>query len=53
MVAGLYRVRFVHRRAGWRIVGITLKVFYQDGNLELPRIAQGRAAAPSPVHATP
>jgi SnoaL-like domain len=53
MVAGLYRVRFVHRRAGWRIIGITLKVSYQDGNLDLPKIAQSRAAAPAPIHATP
>jgi hypothetical protein len=53
MVAGLYHVRFAHRRAGWRIAGLTLKVFYQDGNLDLPRIAQGRAAAPVPVQGTP
>ena len=53
MVAGLYQVRFVHRRAGWRIIGLTLKVFYQDGNLELPKIAQGRAEPPTPIQATP
>lgn len=53
MVAGLYHVRFVHRRAGWRIIGLTLKVLYQDGNLDLPKIAQARAAAPAPIHATP
>ena len=53
IVAGLYHVRFVHRRAGWRIIGLTLKVIYQDGNLDLPRIAQARAAAPMPIHATP
>ena len=53
IVAGLYHVRFVHRRAGWRIIGLTLKVTYQDGNLDLPRIAQARAAAPMPIHATP
>ena len=53
IVAGLYHVRFVHRRAGWRIIGLTLKVTYQDGNLDLPRIAQARAAAPAPIHATP
>jgi SnoaL-like domain len=53
MVAGLYRVRFVHRRAGWRIIGITLTIFYQDGNLDLPRIAGGRAAAPAPIPPTP
>jgi hypothetical protein len=53
MVAGLYHVRFVHRRAGWRIIGMTLKVFYQDGNVDLPRIARGRAAAPTPIPPTP
>jgi hypothetical protein len=52
MVAGLYHVRFVHRRAGWRIIGITLKVIYQDGNLDLPNIAKGRAAAPTPIAAS-
>ena len=53
IVAGLYHVRFVHRRAGWRIIGLTLKVSYQDGNLDLPRIARERAAAPTPIPATP
>lgn len=53
MVAGIYQARFVHRRAGWRIIGLTLKVLYQDGNLDLPKIAKGRAAPPSPIHATP
>jgi hypothetical protein len=53
VVAGLYHVRFVHRRAGWRIVGLTLKVIYQDGNLDLPRVARDRAAAPAPIRPTP
>ena len=53
MVAGHYVVRLVHRRAGWRIVGLTLKVLYQDGNLELPAIARARAAAPTPIPASP
>jgi len=53
MVAGIYQARFVHRRAGWRIIGLTLKVLYQDGNLELPKIAQGRAEPPKPITATP
>jgi hypothetical protein len=52
MVAGHYRIRLVHRRAGWRIIGITLKVFYQDGNLELPGIARERAAAATPIAAS-
>jgi hypothetical protein len=53
VVAGIYHVRFVHRRAGWRIIGLTLKVLYQDGNLDLPKIAQGRAEPPKPIPATP
>jgi hypothetical protein len=53
MVAGHYQIRLVHRRAGWRISGITLKVFYQEGNLELPKIARARAEPPTPVRATP
>jgi len=52
MVAGHYQVRLVHRRAGWRIIGLTLKVFYQDGNLDLPKIAQARAETPRPIVAS-
>jgi hypothetical protein len=52
MVAGHYHARLVHRRAGWRICALTLKVLYQEGNLELPKIAQGRAQPPSPIKAT-
>jgi hypothetical protein len=52
MVAGHYQARLVHRRAGWRILGLTLTVLYQEGNLELPRIARARAAPPSPIRAT-
>jgi hypothetical protein len=49
MVAGHYRARLVHRRAGWRIIGLTLKVLYQDGNLDLPKIAHERAQPPTPI----
>ncbi len=51
-VAGHYHARVVHRRAGWRIVGLTLRVLFQEGNLELPKIARARAAPPSPIRAT-
>lgn len=51
-VAGHYQARLVHRRAGWRIVGLTLKVLFQEGNLELPAIARARATQPSPIRAT-
>ena len=52
MVAGNYQARLVHRRAGWRIIGLTLKVLYQDGNLDLPKIAQARAHPPVPIRAS-
>jgi hypothetical protein len=53
LVAGHYVLRLVQRRAGWRIVGLTLKVLYQEGNLELPAIARSRAATPVPLPASP
>jgi hypothetical protein len=53
IVAGHYVIRLVHRRAGWRVVGLTLKVLYQEGNLELPAIARARAAAAVPIPASP
>jgi hypothetical protein len=52
MVAGHYQARLVHRPAGWRIIGLTLKVLYQDGNLDLPKIAQVRAQPPAPIRAS-
>jgi hypothetical protein len=52
MVAGHYQARLVDRRDGWRIIGLTLKVLYQDGNLELPPLAQARAQPPSPIRAS-
>jgi hypothetical protein len=53
MVAGHYAIRLVHRRAGWRIVALTLTVLYQEGNLGLPALARSRAATPVPVPPTP
>ena len=53
MVAGHYEVRLAHRRTKWRIVGLTLRVLYQEGNLDLPKQAQSRAAAPQPIKASP
>jgi hypothetical protein len=52
MVAGHYQARLVNRRAGWRIVGLTLRVLYQDGNLDLPKLAEGRAQPPVPIPAS-
>jgi hypothetical protein len=43
MVAGHYSVRLIERDGRWRIIALTLTVFYQEGNLALPRIATSRA----------
>jgi hypothetical protein len=45
MVAGHYTVRLVLADEGWKIAGITLQVFYQEGNLKIPDLARARAAA--------
>lgn len=45
MVAGHYAVKLVRTAAGWKISGITLTVFYQEGNLRMPEIARARAAS--------
>jgi hypothetical protein len=42
MVAGHYTIRLV-RRDGWKIRGLTLTAYYQEGNRGLPDIARGRA----------
>ena len=53
MVAGHYKVR-LHLVAGqWKIGGITLTVFYQDGNHDIFDIARARAASSSSVNARP
>jgi hypothetical protein len=44
IVAGHYRIALKRRDAGWRIAGIRLDVFHQDGADLLPR-AQERALA--------
>jgi hypothetical protein len=42
MVAGHYTIRLV-RRNGWKIRGLTLTAYYQEGNRGLPELARGRA----------
>jgi hypothetical protein len=44
MVAGHYTVRLVPTGKIWKIAGITLQVFYQEGNAEIPELARARAA---------
>ncbi|GAA5137406.1 nuclear transport factor 2 family protein [Pseudonocardia adelaidensis] len=43
-VHGHYVVPLVRSPGGWRIAGITLRVFYQEGNTGLPALATERAA---------
>ena len=45
MVAGHYVMQMTRGDDGWKIAGITLKVFYQEGNLGMPQIARERATA--------
>jgi SnoaL-like domain len=45
MVAGHYEVRLAPSPGGWKIAGITLRVFYQEGNMAIPDAARLRAAA--------
>jgi hypothetical protein len=45
MVAGHYRVPLIPVRGDWKIAGITLTVFYQEGNLSIPGIARSRIGA--------
>jgi hypothetical protein len=44
MVAGHYIVRLVPTGENWKIAGITLQVFYQEGNREILALARARAA---------
>lgn len=44
MVAGHYHFHMVPQGDRWVIAAIKLVVFYQDGNLELPALAQTRVA---------
>jgi hypothetical protein len=43
-VHGHYVVPLVRTPTGWAIAGITLRVFYQEGNTDLPALATERAA---------
>jgi hypothetical protein len=47
MVAGHYSVKLIPVDDAWKIAGITLTVFYQEGNLDIPSLAQARATARS------
>jgi SnoaL-like domain len=42
MVAGHYHVRLRSLAGAWKIAGLTLQVFYQEGNLSIPDIARSR-----------
>jgi hypothetical protein len=44
MVAGHYVMQLERRADRWQIAAITLVTFYQEGNLALPALAQGRKA---------
>jgi len=44
MVAGHYTVKLVPAGDTWKIAGVTLATFYQEGNLRIPEIARARAA---------
>jgi len=48
MVAGHYTVALVPADDRWKIAGITLTVFYQEGNLNLPSMARARATPRGP-----
>jgi SnoaL-like domain len=50
MVAGHYTARLLSIGDTWKIGGITLSVFYQDGNMAIPDLARARAASNPPVH---
>jgi hypothetical protein len=45
IVAGHYEARLRHHNGEWKIVGLTLRVFYQDGNIAIPDTARSRAGA--------
>jgi hypothetical protein len=45
IVAGHYTVRLRSIAGHWRIDGLTLTVFYQAGNLEIPNIARSRVSS--------
>ena len=43
MVAGHYTARLSVHEGDWKIVELTLTLFYQEGNLSLPDLARSRA----------
>jgi hypothetical protein len=45
MVAGRYDMQLEQSGGRWRIAAITLSTYYQEGNLALPAVAQGRAVS--------
>ena len=51
-VHGHYVVPLERESAGWKIAGITLRLFYQEGNTGLPALA-GERAATAPRAARP
>jgi SnoaL-like protein len=53
MVAGHYQVRLHLIGGRWKISGIKLTVFYQEGNRSILEAALARAADPSRVDAQP
>jgi SnoaL-like protein len=49
-VHGHYVVPLARSSIGWKITGITLRVFYQEGNTDLPALAGERAGrSPRPA----
>ena len=52
-VAGHYEMRLTSIDGVWRIAGIVLTVFYQDGNLALPDLARSRAAGGAQASSRP
>jgi len=44
-VAGHYEIQLMPVGDGWKISGITLRVFYQEGNSSIPAAARDRAAS--------
>lgn len=45
IVAGHYEIELLPVGDGWKISGVTLRVFYQEGNLSIPAAARDRAAS--------
>lgn len=54
-IAGHYVIELVKQPDGWKITGLTLQTFFQDGNRSLPDVAAERARATprSPLASSP